>query len=118
MARAFLLETAEAAAEAARLRRLALGLEPAQPGLELVQVGAAPTVLPLVELSLPLGEELLSRGDRVGVLGELATGAEKGLFRASQLCEPSLDLRQPDAVGVGRDALALLQRALSRVELA
>ena len=78
MARAFLLETAEAAAEAARLRRLALGLEPAQPGLELVQVGAAPTVLPLVELSLPLGEELLSRGDRVGVLGELAAGAEEG----------------------------------------
>jgi len=55
--RPFLLELAEAAAEAPGLiARQPLRLEPAKARLEVADLGAAPAVLTLVELALALGE--------------------------------------------------------------
>ena len=115
----FLLELAEAAAEALRLlERGALRLEPAEPGFELAHVRAAPPVLTLVQLPLALGEKLLARRDRVGMVGELAARPEERLLHRAQLVEAGLDLGKACLVGIARDPLSLLDRPLPRLDLA
>ena len=90
---AFLLELAEAAAEALRLTEGgALRLELAEARFELAHVRAAPAVLALVEIALALREKLLARRDRVGVVGELAARSEKRLLGRAKLVETGLDL--------------------------
>ena len=99
------------------VERGALRLEPAEPGLELAHVRAAPAVLALVQLPLALREKLLARRDRVGVVGELAARSEERLLGRAQLVETGLDLRKAGRVGIARDPLPLLDRALPRLEL-
>jgi hypothetical protein len=112
---AFLLQLAEAAAEALRLAECrALRLELPQARLELSHVRTAPAVLALVEVALALGEQLLARGDRIRMIGELAPRAEKRLLGRAKLVEPGVDLCEADGVGIGRDPLALVGIAFAR----
>ena len=57
-----------------------------------------------------------ARGDRVAVVRELAPRAQECLLRSPQLVEPCLDLGETGLVGVVRDPLSLLDRALASVE--
>ena len=86
-------------------RLLLLLLEALQARLHLRELRARPfarAVLTVVELALLLRDQPLAGGDRLAAGGELVTGAEEELLGVAQLGEPSVDLREPRRVRVGR----------------